>query len=88
MTNKKFSSLSDIIKNKSANKKAAAYQWQELALKVIKDLNIPDTKRSSIFKICKDYHQNIVLRALNDTKELCPAGESWKYFFKIIDNIK
>ena len=50
-----FSSFSDILKKKQAEaKKAPAYPWQDLALQVIKDLNIPNFKRSAVFKICKE----------------------------------
>ncbi len=74
--------LADIIKNKE-RKKAPAYPWQDLALRVISELQIPNFKRSSVFKICKELPPNLVERALNDTKELCKNSSSWKYFFKI-----
>ena len=74
--------LADIIKAK-ANKKAPSYPWQDLALRVIKDLQIPNFKRNSVFKICKDLPAHLVERALNDTKELCHNSSAWKYFFKI-----
>lgn len=77
-------SFSDIIKNKT-NKKPPAYSWQELALLIIKELSIPDNKKSSVFKACKNNSQQKISLALNDTKELCKTGEKWKYFFKIID---
>lgn len=66
-------------------KKAPAYQWQELALKIINDLNIPNNKRSSVFRVCKQNTRQIVELAMNDTKELCKSGEKWRYFFKVID---
>ncbi len=80
-------SMADIFKAKLAKPvvKAPAYPWQDLALRVIKELNIPNFKRSSVFKICKEKETQIVERAINDTKELCKSGEQWKYFFKIID---
>lgn len=68
--------------------KPPAYQWQELALRVIKELNLPPVKRSSVFKICKEKPKMLVEKALNDTKELCKTGEKWKYFFKIISDGK
>jgi hypothetical protein len=74
--------LADIIKAK-ATKKAPSYPWQDLALRVIKDLQIPNFKRNSVFKICKDLPAHLVERALNDTKELCHNSSAWKYFFKI-----
>jgi len=63
-----------------------AYQWQELALQIIKDLRIPNIKRNSVFKVCKEQNKEFVLQCLNDTKELCTDGEPWKYFFKIVGN--
>lgn len=80
-------SMADIFKAKLAKPavKAPAYPWQDLALRVIKELNIPNFKRSSVFKICKEKEAHVIERAINDTKELCKGGESWKYFFKIID---
>ncbi len=82
-----FQSFSDIFKNRKPVK-APAYPWQDLALRVIKDLGIPDFKRSSVFKACKDLPINIIEMALNDTKELCKTGAKWKYFFKIVDERK
>ena len=71
-------------KKRVNEKKPPAYQWQELALKIIKDLNVPNFKRSSIFKVCRDNSQEAIERSLNDTKELCKSGEKWKYFLKVI----
>jgi hypothetical protein len=67
--------------------KPPAYQWQDLALRIIKDLGVPGFKRNSVFKICKDNPQEIVEKAVNETKELCKTGEKWKYFFKVADSI-
>jgi len=80
----KFSSLADIFRTRQ-KVKAPAYPWQDLALQVIKELNIPDFKRGAIFKVCRDYPKHIIMLALNDTKELCKSGATWKYFFKLID---
>ena len=77
-------SFGELMKNRVA-KKPPAYQWQDLALRVIKELNIPGNKRSSVFRACKQNARQIVERAMNDTKELCKTGEKWRYFFKIID---
>lgn len=66
------------------DKKPPAYPWQELALKVIKDLAVPESKKSSVFKACRDNNQTIIIQALNDTKELCQNGNKWQYFFKIL----
>ena len=76
--------IADLLKNRP-RKKAPAYPWQDLALRVIQELGIPAFKRGSIFKICKELPTNLVERALNDTKELCQTGAAWKYFFKIAD---
>jgi len=87
MEKDKFQSLSDIIKQKKTVK-PPAYPWQELALRVIKELGIPNFKRSAIFKACKEHPPYQIERALNDTKELCRQGSKWQYFFKIIDQDK
>jgi hypothetical protein len=79
-----FKSLFDIIKIQKTTK-APAYPWQDLALRIIKELKVPGFKRSSVFKICKEKPEHLVNLALNDTKELCKTGSAWKYFFKIID---
>ena len=70
------------------SKKSPAYQWQDLALRIIKELDVPDKKRNSVFKVCKDNSRAVVIRTLNDTKELCQTGQKWKYFFKIISRNK
>ncbi len=79
------SSLKDIFASKKPAPKAPAHPWQDLALQIIADLNIPAFKRNSVFKVCRDYPRVRVMNALNDTKELCQSGEKWKYFFKVID---
>jgi hypothetical protein len=80
-----FQTLGDIFKNKQTNKiKAPAYQWQDFALQIIKDLNIPAFKRNSVFKICKEKPRAFVETCVTDTKELCKSGEMWKYFFKVV----
>lgn len=81
--NKGPQKLSDLFGARE-QKKAPAYQWQDLALRIISDLGVPGFKRNSVFKICKDNTKEKVERALNDTKELCQTGEKWKYFFKVI----
>jgi len=85
MTDNNLQSLADIMKNKKTVK-PPAYPWQDLALRVIKELGIPNFKRSAIFKVCKEKTSQEIEIALNDTKELCSNGSKWKYFFKIIDN--
>ncbi len=79
--------LADILKNRQTVK-PPAYPWQDLALRVIRDLGIPAFKRGAVFKVCKEKPANQIEIALNDTKELCKTGAKWKYFFKIIDQNK
>jgi len=79
-----FKSFGELLKKRAPQKKAPAYQWQDLALQIIQDLEIPKNKRSSVFQICKKFSRPIVEKALNDTKELCQTGEKWRYFFKLI----
>jgi len=77
--------IGDLINSRKA-KKPPAYEWQDLALKVIKELNIPKFKRNAVFKACKNNPKYFIEKCLNDTKELCQTGEKWKYFFKIVGN--
>ena len=86
----KFQSLGDILKHKQAAKtiKPPAYPWQDLALRVIKEISAPPFKRAAVFKVCKEKPAYQIELALNDTKELCKTGACWKYFFKIIDKPK
>ncbi len=79
--------MSSIIKNKKTVP-PPAYPWQELALRIIKELGIPTFKRSAVFKVTKEKPAHEIELALNDTKELCRTGAKWKYFFKIIDQKK
>lgn len=82
-----FDKLSDIL-NQKKEKKAPAYKWQDMALRVINELDIPNFKRSSVFKVCKENPQQFIERCMNDTKELCESGEKWKYFFKVVSEAK
>jgi hypothetical protein len=84
---KGFEKMSDLF-NKRAVKKPPAYQWQDLALRIIKELNIPLNKKGSVFKVCKTEPRNFIETCLNDTKELCQTGEKWKYFFKLVNKEK
>lgn len=86
MNKNNFQHLGEIFDKKKPSKKPPAFEWQELALKIINELGVPNLKRNSVFKICKEYPKNKVLAALNDTKELCKSGEKWKYFFKVLNN--
>ena len=83
-----FEHLGDIFQRKAGEKKPPAYQWQDLALRVIKDLRIPNQKRSAVFKVCKDNPKEFIEKCFNDTKELCDQGEMWRYFFKLVNERK
>ncbi len=72
----------EILKNKKTIK-PPAYSWQDFALKIISELEIPANKKNSVFKVCKENPKAFVEKCLNDTKELCKGGERWKYFFKL-----
>lgn len=80
--------IADIFKDKKEAKKPPAYKWQDFALKIIEELHIPNFKRNSVFKVCKDYDRDFVEKCLDDTKELAQGKDSWKYFFKLIANNK
>jgi hypothetical protein len=80
-------SFSDIYNNKKPTKKAPAYRWQDLALQLINDLSVPNNKKSSIFKACRDNSESRIRTALNDTKELCKGGSKWQYFFKVLSSL-
>ena len=77
-------SIAEIFTSKKVTKKPPAHQWQDLALKIIDELDIPNFKRNSVFQVCKKYPRSFIEKCLNDTKELCKDGEKWKYFFKLI----
>ncbi|MBU0636692.1 MAG: hypothetical protein ABH818_00510 [Patescibacteria group bacterium] len=81
--NKGLEKLSDLFNLKS--KKPPTYQWQDLALQIIRELSIPNNKRNSVFKICKENSRVVVMTCFNDTKELCQTGQQWRYFFKLIN---
>lgn len=85
--NDSFAKIGDFI-GKKVIKKAPAYEWQDLALRIIKELNIPVNKKSSVFKACREHPKMFIEQCLNDTKELCKTGDKWKYFFKIVNQPK
>lgn len=68
--------------------KGPAHEFQDLALRIINDLKVPNFKRGSVFKVCKEKPKQLVINALNDTKELCKSGDKWKYFFKVISALE
>jgi hypothetical protein len=85
MSKDDLTQFSDIWKGRQAVK-PPAYEWQDLALRVIKEIGAPAFKRSAVFKICKEKPKAVVEGALNDTKELCRDGHKWMYFFKVVEN--
>ncbi len=80
--------IADIFSQKSQALKPPAYPWQDLALRIIKELGVPNFKRNSVFKLCKENSKDFIEKCLNETKELCQTGDRWKYFFKVIDSLK
>jgi len=82
--NKGFQNFKDILKEKQTIK-PPAYPWQDLALRVIDELNIPANKKNAVFKVCKEHSKEFIEKALNDTKELCKTEECWRYFFKLVE---
>ena len=83
MADTDFKTIGEIFQTKQT-KKPPAYEWQDLALKIIEELRVPKAKRSSIFKACKNYPKPFIERCFNDTKELA-VGDSYKYFFKLLN---
>jgi hypothetical protein len=79
----KISFIMDDFTEKTIQPKPPTYEWQDLALRIIKELTIPGFKRNSVFKACKENSKEFIEKCLNDTKELCKDGEKWKYFFKL-----
>jgi len=84
MASQNFQKISSLLNRSTV--KPPAYQWQDLALQIVKELNIPAFKKSAVFKVCRDLPKQYILYCLNDTKELVPTGEKWRYFFKLTDN--
>jgi len=80
--------ISDIFKSKKKPEKTPAYQWQDLALRIIQELAIPQSKRNSVFKVCKEYDKNYIEKCMDDTKELAQGSGRWRYFFKLIAEYK
>jgi len=76
-------SFKDIFAKKKAVK-PPAYEWQDLALRIINELNIPPAKRNAVFRVCKLHSKAFIEHCLNETKELAKTGESWRYFFKLV----
>lgn len=44
----------------SSDLKAPAYEFQDTSLEIIQKLGIPQNKRSSVFKVCKEEKQSVV----------------------------
>ena len=72
--------LFDLLPTKR-NSRLPKYQWQELALDIIKDFKVENKDRSSVFKWCqKDYQK--ALQSFAECKELKKLHA--KYFFKLM----
>ena len=84
MESQNFQKISALLNRSTI--KPPAYEWQDLALQIVKELNIPPFKKSAVFKVCRDLPKQYILHCLNDTKELVQTGEKWRYFFKLTDN--
>ncbi len=76
--------IKEILNNKTSGTKPPAYPWQDLALKIERELKVPTFKRNAVFKVCRDYPRSVIERCLADTKELCFSGDKWRYFFKAL----
>lgn len=81
--NEGFKKIGETL-NKRGVAKLPAYPWQDLALQIIKELGVPDFKKSAVFKVCRDLPKSLVMQAFIDAKELAKDGAPWKYFFKVI----
>lgn len=82
-----FQSINQVLMAKKF-KKTPAYEWQALALRVINELEIPNFKRSAVFKVCRDLSKKAIEQCLIDTKELAKPGSGrWQYFFKLTDQL-
>lgn len=66
-------------------KKAPAYKWQELALEIVNGLTDGISKKSSIFKCCKE-NAHFAKVAFEDCKELNKLYAH--YFLKVFNELK
>ena len=58
-------SFSDIARKKQSVP-PPAYEWQDLALRIIDELGIPRQKRNAVFRVCKLLPKRAVEKALNE----------------------
>lgn len=65
-------------------KKPPAYRWQELALEIVAGLTDGNSKKSSIFKCCKQ-NPRLAKIAYEDSKELDKPHA--KYFLKVFNEL-
>ena len=78
-------SIKSILNTKPDQKNPPKYQWQQTALDIIEFLEDGETKKSSIFKCCKD-NERIARIAFADIKELNKPHSL--YFLKAFNNQK
>ncbi|OGH77486.1 MAG: hypothetical protein A2469_02465 [Candidatus Magasanikbacteria bacterium RIFOXYC2_FULL_40_16] len=77
-------SIKNIIKIPEL-KKPPAYKWQDLALDIIKGIPDANTKKSSVFKCCKQSPQHAKI-AFEDCKELNKLYV--QYFLKVFNELE
>ena len=82
---KNFQKIGELLNraNQGQPIKPPAYQWQDFALKIIRELAVPRSKKNAVFKVCKENNFTFLNQCLNDTLELAQK-ERWRYFFKLI----
>lgn len=78
-TNKEFEKIGNLFNKKTAAK-PPAYQWQDLALRVIKELSIPDVKKAPCLKLAKKSRKISLKAALTTRKNFARQGISGNIF--------
>jgi hypothetical protein len=66
------------------SKKKAVYPWQELAVKICKELKVPPKEQGNIFRVCKIFPLPFVEHAFNETRELAAGDLRSHYFIKVL----
>lgn len=77
-------SIQEILKEKPQQKETKITQWQDLALRIIKELHVDKKDKGIIFKICKQYPYPFVEHCFNETKELATGDKASHYFVKLV----